>query len=62
MCDDSVNVYSSFKKGGFAMKVVYPVCCGIDVHKNFLVVTIITSQRITPHYSKKDFLLLTSPY
>lgn len=55
MCDDSVNVYSSFKKGGFAMKIVYPICCGIDVHKNFLVATIITSQGITPHYSKKRF-------
>lgn len=55
MCDDSVNVYSSFKKGGFAMKVVYPICCGVDVHKKFLVATIITSQGITPHYSKKRF-------
>jgi transposase len=37
------------------MKVVYPVCCGVDVHKTFLVATIITSQGITPHYSKKRF-------
>ena len=37
------------------MKVVYPICCGIDVHKTFLVATIITSQGITPHYSKKRF-------
>ena len=37
------------------MKVVYPTCCGIDVHKTFLVATIITSQGITPHYSKKRF-------
>jgi transposase len=42
-------------KGGCAMKVVYPICCGIDVHKTFLVATIITSQGITPHYSKKRF-------
>jgi transposase len=42
-------------KGGCAMKVVYPVCCGVDVHKTFLVATIITSQGITPHYSKKRF-------
>ncbi len=37
------------------MKVIYPICCGIDVHKSFLVATIITSQGITPHYSKKRF-------
>lgn len=37
------------------MKVVYPVCCGVDVHKTFLVATIITSQGITPRYSKKRF-------
>ncbi len=37
------------------MKVVYPICCGVDVHKTFLVATIITSNGITPHYSKKRF-------
>ena len=37
------------------MKIVYPICCGVDVHKTFLVATIITSQGITPHYSKKRF-------
>jgi transposase len=37
------------------MKVVYPVCCGVDVHKKFLVATIITSEGITPHYQKKRF-------
>jgi transposase len=42
-------------KGGCAMKVVYPVCCGVDVHKTFLVATLITSQGITPKYSKKRF-------
>ena len=31
------------------------MCCGVDVHKTFLVATIITSQGITPHYSKKRF-------
>src|SRR5665647_2204371 len=56
MCDDSVNVFLfSITKGGYAMKVVYSTCCGIDVHKTFLVATIITSQGITPHYSKKRF-------
>ena len=37
------------------MKVVYSICCGVDVHKTFLVATIITSQGIIPHYSKKRF-------
>ena len=37
------------------MKIVYPICCGIDVHKKFLVATIITSEGITPHYQKKRF-------
>jgi len=37
------------------MKVVYNICCGVDVHKTFLVATIITSQGITPSYSKKRF-------
>ena len=37
------------------MKVVYPICCGVDVHKTFLIATIITSEGITPHYQKKRF-------
>jgi len=37
------------------MKVVYPVCCGVDVHKTFLVATLITSKGIIPSYSKKRF-------
>ena len=37
------------------MKVVYPICCGVDVHKTFLVATIITTEGIIPHYQKKRF-------
>ncbi|MEG0579366.1 MAG: IS110 family transposase [Anaerovoracaceae bacterium] len=38
------------------MKVVYPICCGVDVHKTFLVATIIkTTDGIQPSYSKKRF-------
>ena len=38
------------------MKVVYPICCGVDVHKSFLVATIITTtDGIQPHYQKKRF-------
>jgi len=38
------------------MKVVYPVCCGIDVHKSFLVATLITTTNgLQPSYQKKRF-------
>lgn len=37
------------------MKLTYPVCCGVDVHKTFLVATIITSEHILPHYRQKRF-------
>jgi transposase len=38
------------------LKVVYPICCGVDVHKSFLVGTIIsTTDGIQPHYQKKRF-------
>jgi transposase len=38
------------------MKVTYPTCCGVDVHKSFLVATIIkTTSGIEPSYQKKRF-------
>lgn len=38
------------------MKVVYQICCGADVHKKFLVATIITTTKgVQPHYQKKRF-------
>jgi len=37
------------------MKIVYPTCCGVDVHKSFLVATIIKTEGLTPKYSKKRF-------
>jgi transposase-like protein len=38
------------------MKVVYQTCCGVDVHKSFLVATIIkTTSCIEPSYQKKRF-------
>lgn len=37
------------------MKLTYPVCCGVDVHKTFLVATIITSESIQPKYHQKRF-------
>ena len=42
------------------MKLVYPVCCGVDVHKSFFIATIITTTSdIQPNYSRKRFLRLT---
>ena len=38
------------------MKVTYPTCCGVDVHKSFLVATIVkTTGGIEPSYQKKRF-------
>ena len=38
------------------MKVVYQTCCGVDVHKTFLVATIIkTTSGVQPSYQKKRF-------
>ena len=38
------------------MKVVYQTCCGLDVHKSFLVATIIkTTSGVEPSYHKKRF-------
>ena len=42
-------------EGGYPLKVVYPICCGVDVHKTFFVATLITSEGITPRYQKKRF-------
>ena len=45
------------------MKVVYPICCGVDVHKTFLVATIITSQGNYSHIiQKRDSPLSTIPF
>jgi len=37
------------------MKVVYPICCGVDVHKTFIIATIIKTEGITPKYARKRF-------
>lgn len=43
-------------KGVLTMKVVYQTCCGVDVHKSFLVATIIkTISGVEPSYQKKRF-------
>ena len=37
------------------LKIVYPICCGMDVHKSFLVACIATtnSQSVTTYMSKR---------
>lgn len=44
------------------MKVVFPTCCGVDVHKSFLVATIITTAQdsLEPSYKKKRFSTFNS--
>jgi transposase len=44
-----------FFEGGQDLKLTYPICCGIDVHKKFLVATIVTSKGLEPHYQKRRF-------
>jgi transposase len=56
MCGSSVNGFYFTKKGVMTMQVTYPICCGIDVHKSFLVATIIkTTNGFEPSYQKKRF-------
>lgn len=37
------------------MNIVYPICCGVDVHKTFFVATLITTEGIQPNYQKRRF-------
>ena len=46
--------YFTFREGRY-LKVVYPICCGVDVHKTFFVATIITNEGIQPKYQKRRF-------
>ena len=57
MCGGSVNGFSLFfRKELLSTKVVYQTCCGVDVHKSFLVATIIkTTSGVQPSYQKKRF-------
>ena len=52
----SLSSSPHFLKEEDCLKVIYPICCGIDVHKTFLVGTIIsTTDGVQPHYQKKRF-------
>ena len=44
------------------MKVVFPTCCEVDVHKSFLVATIIKTPKdsLQPSYQKKRFSTFNS--
>lgn len=44
------------------MKVVFPTCCGVDVHKSFLVATIIKTPKdsLQPSYQKRRFTTFNS--
>ena len=57
MCDGTVNgFFILLWKEFLTMKVVYQTCCGVDVHKSFLVATIIkTTSGVEPSYQKKRF-------
>ena len=37
------------------MRKTYQICCGVDVHKTFLVATIVKTTNNIPHYEKKRF-------
>jgi len=37
------------------LNIVYPICCGVDVHKRFFVATLIISEGIEAKYKKRRF-------
>ena len=62
MAVQSLHSPRYFYGGGFVVKVVFPTCCGVDVHKTFLVATIITTpaDSLQPNYQKKRFSTFNS--
>jgi transposase len=42
------------------LTVIYPICCGVDVHKTFFVATLITTDGIAPKYRKRRFSTFNS--
>jgi len=49
-----------FLTGGKILNVVYPICCGVDVHKTFFVATLITTEGMQPKYRKRRFSTFNS--
>ena len=56
-----VSLYP-IQKGKCPIYVVFPTCCGVDVHKSFLVATIIKTPKdsLQPGYQKKRFSTFNS--
>ena len=52
----TVNVTPPQYIGGFFMKIVHKICCGMDVHKDLIVATIaVTDQDLVTDYIQKSF-------
>jgi transposase len=50
----------NYGKEVFMLKIIYPICCGIDVHKKFVVATVgITSKQGVTEYHTKQFSTFT---
>lgn len=52
-----------FRKGGdsFMMRLVYPICCGLDVHKKVIVATIVTTDNVgISTYNQRSFSTINS--
>ncbi len=41
------------------LKIVFPICCGIDVHKTFVVATIASTDKNITSYQTKRFSTFT---
>jgi transposase len=55
----ALSIYKSME-GCVMLKIVYPICCGIDVHKKFVVATIgTTNQSGVTNYQTKQFSTFT---
>jgi len=60
MCGGAVQCFpfAILFSGGYALEignVVYPICCGVDIHKTFFVATLINTEGLMPRYQKKRF-------
>jgi transposase len=47
--------FANLFAGGKILTAVYPICCGVDVHKTFFVATLITTDGLLPKYQKRRF-------
>jgi hypothetical protein len=44
------------KESPMALKIVYKICCGIDVHKSFIVACIASTNSMGGHYLQEPSL------